>query len=127
MAELTQKDEYPQVVMDAFAKFFELGPEAQDLALPLIEEIAIERGRNFPEGRFSTEAEREAAENRWKDYLRSKGDKLASRMDPLYWPGHGGNLDGVTILKNTFLHIFDNQNATTLLQTKEVLEKVLGK
>jgi len=119
--------ELPKAVTDAFATFFKLGPETQDRALPLIQEAAIERGRNFPEGHFTTQAEREAADNRWKDYLRSLADKLASSMDEFYWAGHGGNLDGVVILKNTFLHIFDNQNAETLLQTKKQLEKVLGK
>ena len=117
----------PQIVAEAYDKFFELGYEAQDVALPLIEEATITRGRNFPEGRFSTEAERVAAKRRWGEYLTSLGDKLAQTMDPLYSPGHGGNMEGTIVLRSTFLKILENQTAKTLLQTKELIDLNIGK
>jgi hypothetical protein len=127
MGEEGQQTELPKSVTTAFEKFFTLGVEAQDLALPLLEEATIERGRNFPDAAFQSIINGPENTVRWNDYLRGLADKLAQSMDKFYWGGHGGNQDEVTRIRNTFLHLFDNQNAQTLLQTKEQLEKVIGR
>jgi hypothetical protein len=85
----------------------------------------IQRGRFFSNKGFSLN--REAAENRWKDYLRELGDKLATQLDPSYWPGHGGNIEPAVVARANFLKIFDDQSAETLLQTKELIENVVGR
>lgn len=125
--QMSEREDLPQPIKDAFGHFFEMGAEAQDLALPLIEEAMIERGRNFPASGFSAANPREVAEKRWTEYISQLGDRLATRLDPAYWPGHGGNIEPVIVARSHFLRIFSNQTAETLLQTKELIEKTLGK
>jgi len=123
--ETNQSGELPDSVKKAFGYFFELGVEAQDLALPLIEQATIERGRLL--NNYVSVNERQAVENRWKDYLKGLGDKLATQLDPSYWEGHSGNGDVAVKARVSFLRIFENQSAETLLQTKEVIEQVVGR
>lgn len=123
--ETKQGGELPDSVKKAFGYFFELGAEAQDLALPLIEQATIERGRLLNNSISANE--RRAVENRWKDYLKALGDKLATQLDPSYWAGRGGNGDVAVTTRTNFLRIFENQSAETLLQTKEIIEKVVGR
>jgi hypothetical protein len=125
VGQLSQNSELPNSVKKAFGSFFELGVEAQDLALPLIEQATIERGRLL--NNSVSVNERQAVENRWTDYLKGLGDKLATQLDPSYWAGHGGNGDVAVRARANFLRIFENQSADTLLQTKEVIEKVVGR
>ena len=123
--ETFQNGKFPESVKKAFGSFFELGAEAQDIALPLIEEATIVRGRLL--NNSALQIERQAVENRWKDYLKELGDKLATQLDPLYWAGHSGNGDVAVTARANFLRIFENQSADTLLQTKELIEKVVGR
>lgn len=123
--ETKQGGELPDSVKKAFGSFFQLGAEAQDLALPLIEQATIERGRLL--NNSVSVNERQAVENRWKDYLKGLGDKLATELDPSYWAGHSGNGDVAVKARVNFLRIFENQSAETLLQTKEVIEQVVGR
>lgn len=123
--EIGNTGDLPQSVKNAFGSFFELGAEAQDIALPLIEEATIQSGRILYNSVSINE--RQAVENRWKDYLKGLADKLATELDPSYWAGHGGNGDEAVKARVNFLRIFENQSAETLLQTKEVIEKVVGR
>ncbi|OGG01408.1 hypothetical protein A2Z33_02615 [Candidatus Gottesmanbacteria bacterium RBG_16_52_11] len=117
----------PEVITFAVNTFLELGPEAQEVALPLITEATIQRGRFFNEGPYSTQAEGTALENRWKDYLRTITDTFAQTIDPTYWPGHGANLTELDRQRILFLNIFNNLDGTTLLQTLDQIEWLLQK
>jgi hypothetical protein len=123
--EFDNQSELPPTVRQAFATFFELGVNGQEVALPLIEEAMITRGRDFPEGPSSSQATAEARDRRWEDYLQKLGDRFAEGMDPTHWGGHGGNLTDLERQRNVFLKIFNNLDGARLLQAKEAIEMVV--
>ncbi|NCN45748.1 MAG: hypothetical protein AUK08_03465 [Candidatus Pacebacteria bacterium CG2_30_36_39] len=123
-----RREEIPGKVQQAFDRFFEMGVEAQDLALPLIEEATIQRGRFFPKGeRGVANFRAERAEGLWEQYILSLGDKLAKQLDSSYWPGHGANSEATNRSRNMLILMLKGQTGDTLLQTKELIELVLDR
>jgi len=107
----------------SFNTFFDLTPQAQKIALDLLDKASTERS-SYPSS-FTLVAEQEASSNRWKDYKGGLGDELAKAIDKTYWSGHGGNKDETVTQRGKFIDMLGNHDANSLQEAKSRLQEML--